>query len=127
MEAERIDKVVGGIQEMIFRASWDDIDRQRDRFQPVLNDSLSVIRELKAENDRLKQEKADVVKRIEEEIELNPAYEPDCGYDSEIVAYNYQLGYQEGLHFTLDILKPSICTFMLPITQVNVFRCMKKI
>ena len=82
-DAEKVEKVISGLYEMALRTSWDDIDSQRHRFQPVLNDAMSVIRELKAENERLRQEKADAVKRIERCRQNCISGEKDCD-----IAYN---------------------------------------
>ena len=76
----------------------DNIDRV------AIADMVELLKEQQAEIELLKQEKADAVKRITEEIDLNPAYEPDCGYTSEIITFNYQLGYQEGLQKALNII-----------------------
>lgn len=40
-----IEKVKAGIYEMLLRCSWDDIDKERHRFQPVLNDALELLKE----------------------------------------------------------------------------------
>ena len=70
---------------------------------------VSVIRELKAENERLMKEKADAVSEIKKEQELNTPSEPIGDYlTSEVINFNYDLGYQDGLQKALDILKPSI-------------------
>lgn len=39
-----IEKVKAGIYEMLIRCSWDDIDKERHRFQPVLNDTLELLK-----------------------------------------------------------------------------------
>ena len=80
-----------------------------DCINNLYKDALSVIRELKAENERLKQEKADAVSEIKREQELNTPIEPTGDYlTSEVINFNYQLGYQEGLHKALDIInKPT--------------------
>ena len=40
-----IEKTKTGIYEMLLRCSWDDIDKERYRFQPVLNDALELLKE----------------------------------------------------------------------------------
>ena len=40
-----IEKVKTGIFEMLQRCSWDDIDKERHRFQPVLNDALELLKD----------------------------------------------------------------------------------
>ena len=40
-----IEKIKTGIFEMLQRCSWDDIDKERHRFQPVLNDALELLKE----------------------------------------------------------------------------------
>ena len=40
-----IERVKTGIFEMLQRCSWDDIDKERHRFQPVLNDALKLLKE----------------------------------------------------------------------------------
>ena len=45
-----LDKTIEGLREMSFRASWDDIDRERNRFQPVVNDALELLKEQQAES-----------------------------------------------------------------------------
>ena len=42
-----LDKTIEGLREMSFRASWDDIDRERDRFQPIINTTLELLGHLK--------------------------------------------------------------------------------
>ena len=39
---------------MLQRCSWDDIDKERHRFQPVLNDALELLKEQQAEISFLK-------------------------------------------------------------------------
>ena len=39
------EKVIKGLREMSCRATWKDIDRIRDRFQPIINDALELIKE----------------------------------------------------------------------------------
>ena len=39
-----IEKTKTGIYEMLLRCSWDDIDKERHRFQPVLNDALELLK-----------------------------------------------------------------------------------
>lgn len=39
------EKVINGLREMSFRATWKDIDRIRDKFQPIINDALSLLKE----------------------------------------------------------------------------------
>lgn len=43
-----IEKIKAGIYEMLLRCSWDDIDKERHRFQPVLNDALELLKERQA-------------------------------------------------------------------------------
>lgn len=40
-----IERVKTGIFEMLQRCSWDDIDKERHRFQPVLNDAFKLLKE----------------------------------------------------------------------------------
>lgn len=46
------EKVINGLREMSCRATWKDIDRIRDKFQPIINDAINLLKE---------QEKAKVV------------------------------------------------------------------
>ena len=39
------EKVKTGIFEMLQRNTWNDIDKERHRFQPVLNDALTMLKE----------------------------------------------------------------------------------
>ena len=48
-----IEKVKTGIFEMLQRNTWKDIDHERHRFQPVLNDALKLLKEQKDTIDRL--------------------------------------------------------------------------
>ena len=80
-----------------------------DCFDNLFTDALSVIRELKAENERLMKEKADAVSEIKKEQELNTPSEPIGDYlTSEVINFNYQLGYQDGLQKALDLIKTPI-------------------
>ena len=40
-----LDNTIEGLREMSFRASWDDIDRERNRFQPIINNALELLKE----------------------------------------------------------------------------------
>jgi len=42
------EKVIKGVFEMLQRNTWKDIDPERYRFQPVLNDALSLLKEQEA-------------------------------------------------------------------------------
>lgn len=44
-----MEKVKKGIFEMLQRNTWKDIDKERHRFQPVLNDTLILLKEQEAE------------------------------------------------------------------------------
>jgi len=59
MDAEKVEKVCEWLERC---TSFDSVDNMYQLF----TEALSVIRELKAENERLRQEKADAVKRIEQ-------------------------------------------------------------
>ena len=48
-----IEKVKTGIFEMLQRDTWKDIDPDRGRFQPILNDALELLKEQKDTIDRL--------------------------------------------------------------------------
>ena len=39
------EKVINGLREMSYRATWKDIDRIRHKFQPIINDALSLLKE----------------------------------------------------------------------------------
>ena len=39
------EKVINGLREMSCRATWKDIDRIRDKFQPIINDALALLKE----------------------------------------------------------------------------------
>lgn len=43
---EDIEKVKTGLFEMLQRDTWKDIDPDRERFQPILNDALEALKEL---------------------------------------------------------------------------------
>lgn len=40
-------KVINGLREMSCRATWKDIDRIRDKFQPIINDAIDLLQEQK--------------------------------------------------------------------------------
>ena len=42
------EKVKTGIFEMLQRNTWKDIDKERHRFQPVLNDAIALLKEQEA-------------------------------------------------------------------------------
>lgn len=42
------EKVINGLREMSCRATWKDIDRIRHKFQPIINDALSLLKEQEA-------------------------------------------------------------------------------
>lgn len=48
-----IERVKTGIFEMLQRNTWKDIDAERRRFQPVLNDALKVVKDQQAINELL--------------------------------------------------------------------------
>ena len=39
------EKVINGLREMSCRATWKDIDRIRDKFQPIINNALAMLKE----------------------------------------------------------------------------------
>ena len=39
------EKVINGLREMSCRATWKDIDRIRDKFQPIINDAINLLKE----------------------------------------------------------------------------------
>ena len=43
------EKVINGLREMSCRATWKDIDRIRDKFQPIINNALAMLKEQEAE------------------------------------------------------------------------------
>ena len=43
-----MEKVKTGIFEMLQRDTWKDIDKERHRFQPVLNEALALLKEQEA-------------------------------------------------------------------------------
>lgn len=49
------DKVKTGIFEMLQRNTWKDIDKERHRFQPVLNDALVLLKEQEAVKPKCKE------------------------------------------------------------------------
>ena len=71
----------------------------------LLKKQQEEVKNLKTENERLRQEKADAVSEIKREQELNIPIEPTGDYlTSEVINFKYQLGYQEGLQKALDII-----------------------
>ena len=114
-DAEKVEKVCKGLECCADPGNCDPCPYTRGLeevgcIQDMEKDSLSVIRELKAENERLRQEKADAVSEIKREQELNTPIEPIGDYlTSEVINFNYQLGYEEGLQKAIDIInKPTI-------------------
>lgn len=75
------EKVKTGIFEMLQRDTWKDIDPERSRFQPVLNDALELLREQQAEIERLKQEKLVDVDKLREKLGFAESCEK-CKKDS---------------------------------------------
>ena len=81
MDAKRVEKVCKGLECCADPGNCDPCPYTRGLeevgcIQDMEKDALSVIRELKAENERLKQGKADVIERIKrmlEEIPYAPA------------------------------------------------------
>ena len=72
MDVEKVEKVITGIDICFNNKKCDKCGYEYENglcLKALMNDALSVIRELKAENERLRQEKADAVKRITEERE----------------------------------------------------------
>ena len=43
------EKVIGGLREMSSRATWEDIDRIRHKFQPIINEAIILLREQEAD------------------------------------------------------------------------------
>ncbi len=41
------EKVIKGLCEMSYRATWKDIDKIRDKFQPIVNDAILLLKEPK--------------------------------------------------------------------------------
>ena len=64
-----IEKIKTGIFEMLQRCSWDDIDKERHRFQPVLNDALELLKEQHETIKSLEQEIRDKNVRLTERAE----------------------------------------------------------
>ena len=64
-----IEKIKTGIFEMLQRCSWDDIDKERHRFQPVLNDALKLLEEQHETIKSLEQEIRDKNVRLTERAE----------------------------------------------------------
>ena len=50
-----MEKVINGLREMSCRATWKDIDRIRNKFQPIINDALAMLKEQQQEIDKLKE------------------------------------------------------------------------
>ena len=42
------EKAINGLREMSCRATWKDIDRIRDKFQPIINDAINLLKEQEA-------------------------------------------------------------------------------
>lgn len=64
-----IEKVKTGIFEMLQRNTWKDIDNERHRFQPVLNDALKLLKEQHETIKNLEQEIRDKNVRLTERAE----------------------------------------------------------
>ena len=116
MDAEKVDKVEKGLafcnsKAICSKCNYCLTEESEKACDDILHaDALSVIRELKAENDRLKQEKADAVKRITEERDRVCAEtHRDMCYRTDIPADNEAFEYYNGLGKALDIINtPSI-------------------
>lgn len=49
------ERVINGLREMSYRATWKDIDRIRNKFQPIINGAIGLLREqepVKPERDK---------------------------------------------------------------------------
>lgn len=55
------EKVINGLREMSFMATWKDIDRIRHRFQPIINDAVAL---LKKQQTRI--ETLELLRRIDQ-------------------------------------------------------------
>ena len=79
------EKVKTGIFEMLQRNTWKDIDKERHRFQPVLNDALAMLKEQEAVEPILKREGRNkyynyyVCPHCNEEIVYDQNYCSECG------------------------------------------------
>ena len=51
------EKVINGLREMSCRATWKDIDRIRDKFQPIINNAITLLKEQEAVEPSFKQDK----------------------------------------------------------------------
>ena len=47
------EKVIKGLHEMSYRATWKDIDRIRDKFQPIINGAIGLLKEQEAVEPRV--------------------------------------------------------------------------
>ena len=81
-----IEKVIKGVFEMLQRNTWKDIDPERDRFQPVLNDVLELMKE--------QQNKVDEIIDIKRGISGKGMHE----------LTDYEQGQVDGLRIALEIL-----------------------
>lgn len=92
------EKVKTGIFEMLQRNTWKDIDKERHRFQPVLNDALALLKEQDA-----------VVKQWIKEIADNQlAHAPKDSHEfmslDEHLENEYKRGIWDGLQIAWNII-----------------------
>ena len=79
------EKVKTGIFEMLQRNTWKDIDKERHRFQPVLNDALAMLKEQEAVEPILIREGRNkhyndyVCPRCDNEVVYEQNYCSECG------------------------------------------------
>ena len=79
------DKVINGLREMSCRVTWKDIDRIRDKFQPIINDAINLLKEHEAVEPILKREGRNkyysyyVCPRCDDEVVYDQNYCSECG------------------------------------------------
>ena len=108
-DAEKVEKVKKGLEcckkHDCDLCPYDSSECWNDTmFEKLSSDALSVIRELKAENERLRQEKADAVKRIADEQTYESSEMNKCGNDGDDWGYGVHAGKYTAYQFALDII-----------------------
>lgn len=69
------EKVLKGLREMSCRATWKDIDGIRDKFQPIINGAIDLLKE-----QEVKEQISDVIHEMAKPFRLQIVMCKDCKY-----------------------------------------------
>lgn len=73
------EKVIKGLREMSCRATWKDIDRIRDRFQPIINDAIALLKEQQNQIWEFQDQVEYLTDKLKDQETANLYKCPNCG------------------------------------------------